>query len=168
MKAVTIWQPWASAIALGFKHFETRVWATNYRGPIAIHAAAKFPTKDIIGEINTKYLVGDIPFYLESFSADGYRALVINVFERTEYPESDKKILNEALPLGEVVAIAELTDCIEMTKEFISSLSPMERALGWYEVGRYAWKLENVRPIKSVKAKGQQGLWNWNGEYEVI
>ncbi|MDT8901152.1 ASCH domain-containing protein [Anaeroselena agilis] len=39
MKALTLWEPWASLIALGAKRIETRSWPTNYRGPIAIHAA---------------------------------------------------------------------------------------------------------------------------------
>jgi hypothetical protein len=41
MKAITLWQPWASAIALGHKTIETRSWATRYRGPLAIHAARR-------------------------------------------------------------------------------------------------------------------------------
>ena len=45
MKALTIWQPWASLIACGAKRYETRSWATKYRGPIAIHAAMKDPCK---------------------------------------------------------------------------------------------------------------------------
>lgn len=43
MKAITIWQPWASLISCGIKKYETRSWPTKYRGPIAIHAAAKNP-----------------------------------------------------------------------------------------------------------------------------
>ena len=31
MKAITIWQPWASSIALGYKKNETRSWPTNYQ-----------------------------------------------------------------------------------------------------------------------------------------
>jgi len=38
MKAITLWQPWATLIAIGVKPFETRSWATSYRGPLAIHA----------------------------------------------------------------------------------------------------------------------------------
>jgi len=38
MKAITLWQPWATLIAIGVKPFETRSWSTRYRGPIAIHA----------------------------------------------------------------------------------------------------------------------------------
>ncbi len=41
MKAISLWQPWASAMALGFKKIETRSWSTNYRGPLLIHAAKK-------------------------------------------------------------------------------------------------------------------------------
>jgi hypothetical protein len=44
VKALTLTQPWASAIALGYKHVETRSWQTAYRGPIAIHAAKGFPS----------------------------------------------------------------------------------------------------------------------------
>lgn len=41
MRAITLWQPWASAVALGSKTIETRHWSTNYRGPLAIHAAKR-------------------------------------------------------------------------------------------------------------------------------
>lgn len=39
MKAISLWQPWATAIPLGIKRLETRGWSTRYRGPLAIHAA---------------------------------------------------------------------------------------------------------------------------------
>lgn len=59
MKALTISQPYASLIASGEKFVENRKWATNYRGPLAIHAGkgtqylskselAGFPTGAII------------------------------------------------------------------------------------------------------------------------
>ena len=38
MKAITLHQPWASAIALGRKTYETRSQPTRYRGLLAIHA----------------------------------------------------------------------------------------------------------------------------------
>jgi activating signal cointegrator 1 len=43
MKALSLTQPWATAMALGIKQWETRGWPTRYRGPIAIHAAKGFP-----------------------------------------------------------------------------------------------------------------------------
>jgi len=41
MKAISLWQPWASLMALGLKRNETRHWKTSYRGPLIIHAAKK-------------------------------------------------------------------------------------------------------------------------------
>lgn len=40
MKALTIRQPWADAIAHQMKRVENRTWKTNYRGLVLIHAAA--------------------------------------------------------------------------------------------------------------------------------
>lgn len=42
MRAISLHQPWATAVALGHKKIETRSWSTEYRGPLAIHAALKF------------------------------------------------------------------------------------------------------------------------------
>lgn len=39
-RALTIHQPWASLIIQGHKQVENRPWQTDYRGTIAIHAAA--------------------------------------------------------------------------------------------------------------------------------
>lgn len=50
MKAISLWQPWASAMAFGWKKNETRSWAISYRGPLLIHAAKKviqWPSIDI-------------------------------------------------------------------------------------------------------------------------
>jgi len=43
LKALSLTQPWATAVALGVKQYETRSWTTHYRGRIAIHAAKNFP-----------------------------------------------------------------------------------------------------------------------------
>lgn len=46
MKALSLWQPWASLVAAGVKLHETRHWTTAYQGPLAIHAAK---TRDFAG-----------------------------------------------------------------------------------------------------------------------
>ena len=112
MKAITIWEPYASAIAKGIKKFETRSWKTNYRGTIAIHASLK--------KINNKHLI------------------------------LAKQCKIEDLKYGTIVAIAEITDCIFMTKQFISTQTPLERQLGNWTEGNYAWKLENIRVVNST------------------
>lgn len=42
MKAISLWQPWATLVAIGAKEYETRSWYTKYRGLLAIHAAKKW------------------------------------------------------------------------------------------------------------------------------
>lgn len=44
LKALSLWQPWASLVAAGHKRIETRHWSTPYRGLLAIHAAQRKPT----------------------------------------------------------------------------------------------------------------------------
>lgn len=47
MRCISLWQPWASAIALGVKRVETRHWSTDYRGPLAIHASKRWTREQI-------------------------------------------------------------------------------------------------------------------------
>ena len=42
MKALSIRQPWASAIADGIKQVEIRTWSTEHRGDLLIHASSKY------------------------------------------------------------------------------------------------------------------------------
>jgi hypothetical protein len=46
MRALSYWQPWATAVALGLKRIETRSWATSYRGLIAHHAAQRWTREE--------------------------------------------------------------------------------------------------------------------------
>lgn len=40
----------------------------------------------------------------------------------------------------------------------------MEYKCGLYEVGRYAWILDDIEVITPIDAKGKLGIWNF--EYE--
>lgn len=53
MKCLSLTQPWATLVATGRKQVETRSWNTNYRGPLYIHAAKRFPAyaRKFAGEI---------------------------------------------------------------------------------------------------------------------
>ena len=57
-----------------------------------------------------------------------------------------------------------LKDCIYMTEEFIKQekeKNPNNFIAGRYEVGRYAWVLDNIEPIEPIQVKGQLGIWNY-------
>mmetsp|Transcript_5812 Transcript_5812/g.6256 ORF Transcript_5812/g.6256 Transcript_5812/m.6256 type:complete len:664 (+) Transcript_5812:37-2028(+) len=49
-------QPWASLLVLGFKRFEGRQWSTKYRGPLWIQAGSKAPTQEEIKAVEAMYL----------------------------------------------------------------------------------------------------------------
>lgn len=137
-KAITLWQPWASLVALGYKKIETRSWRTDYRGPLAIHAAAK----------RTK----------EGQAACYHNLVVFGIMQDNGLDLYD-------MPYGSIIATCNLVDCVEITPAFAENLTPEERALGDYTPGRYAWILRDVRELpKPIRAKGRQRLWNWQQE----
>lgn len=51
MKALSLWQPWASAMARGVKTIETRSWFTSYRGDLVICSALKKPGRELWAEM---------------------------------------------------------------------------------------------------------------------
>lgn len=142
MKAISLWQPWATLIATGAKQIETRSWATSYRGPIAIHAAKRKVKRELI----------------ELARDDSYIA-ALGVKRSETYP-----VFNE-LPLGAIVAIAELVDC-KPVEQFawehigIDRGGWCERDLGNYDRGRFGWVLSNVRAITPIPWRGEQGIFN--------
>lgn len=133
MKALSLWQPWATLIAIGVKQYETRSWATPYRGPLLIHAARRFQLEE-----RQTCLIS--PFR-ECLQKAGYKSTY-------------------DLPLGAYIAVAYLIEIVP-TRAIRNNLSGQESAFGNYADGRYAWKLERVQALpEPIPARGYQGLWN--------
>ena len=166
MKAITILQPWASLIACGAKHYETRSWKTNYRGPIAIHAGLKKPPEqgDIPFEVFNA-ITSELARYYGAWRNDWHLGGTIN------FPDGTENGID--IPLGFVIATADLVDCLEVVgHQSLTGAAILENGklilgnelcFGDYSNGRYAWQLENVEMLKEpIPAKGQQGLWNFN------
>ena len=65
---------------------------------------------------------------------------------------------------GYIICKCNLVDCIYMTDEYVNDMKTNhyeEYICGHYEVGRYAWIVEDVRVIEPIEAKGKLGLWNY-------
>ena len=63
------------------------------------------------------------------------------------------------LCLGAIVAVATVTDC-QRTEEVAATLSGLERHLGDYTWGRFAWRLSDIVALpEPVGCKGALGLW---------
>lgn len=155
MKALTVWQPWASLIAVNAKRYETRSWFTRYRGAIAIHAASRS-----IRETLRMLDYGAMQIMATALGLDAPEDLM-------------------QLATGCVIATAKLTGCHSITRhpnhEFpilrrkmsrnemgIVTIEDPERLFGDYTPGRYAWELEKVKMLREpVVVAGHQGLWDW-------
>ena len=141
MRILTLWEPWATLMALGKKRIETRSWSTRYRGPLAIHAAKGGLT---LGELRD--LVCREPF----------RSALNIATDRFESVDFNH---------GCIVAVVSLVDCVPVQK--CHSLGDLARAWTWreeqafgdYSAGRYAWITGNAfRFPRPIPHKSGQGL----------
>ena len=142
MKAVTIWQPYATLLIEDIKKFETRSWKTSHRGFIAIHAAKK-PIKDV-----AKLLPEDIKKTINEICK--------------KYQQKHGKI---EFPAGAIIGTAELIYCHLIDEAFLRTLTEEEKAMGDFTPGRYAWEFKDKSTDLFVpEIIGGQGLWNWQKE----
>lgn len=173
MKAITLWQPWASLIALEVKTIETRSWpapASLIGKRIAIHAAArKVPYPLPIAGLTGVYSVGRPGISVGMYLPD---------------------IGHVHLPLSAVVATAELRACVPMvdwlerldapylrvgndpkgrplplrlrpSNTGPSMLVEAQRPYGDFAPGRWAWILDDIETLdKPLPATGRQRLWD--------
>ena len=161
---MTIWQPWASLIACGAKQYETRSWATQYRGPIAIHAAARYIRKwdlpaDLAKVADVEMEAGRCPKWgAMPFGSVIATAELVSVWRIAYNVKMDVEEARKYPIIGERMA----EDKHETVSYDYFVPSKKEAALGDWTPGRYAWKLANVKILQSpIPVKGKQGLWNF-------
>lgn len=149
MKAITLFQPWASLVALGEKRYETRSWSTRYRGPVAIHSSLskRFTHKTVL-------------------ESEFYQALFCHGLQP------------EICPRGHIIAVCRLTDCAILGSILTDPVmgddamrimggAAFERTFGDWTTGRFCWKLEDVQLLaEPVKVRGHLGLWTLPEEIE--
>jgi hypothetical protein len=138
MRGLTVRNPWAWAIAAGFKPVDNRSLNTRYRGPLAIHAGQ---TGSARGAHDPRIL-------------DAARQLNEHAVDRRQ------------LPLGAVVALAELIDCHPdqgCCRPW--GESEYEEAGGRKRTAIYHLVLDDVRQlVEPVPCRGALGLWRPSAE----
>lgn len=151
MKAITLWQPWASLIATGAKTFETRSWKTNYRGPLVICSAKGGLSKgEMIHYTCLRYFRRGLAPLLGKPIGTDYCGISI-----------------EHLLLGVALCTVDLVDC-RKTDDLTQKEIGADKPFGDFSLGRYAWKLENVKMFdKPFPVKGQQGFFNVDIPFET-
>jgi activating signal cointegrator 1 len=138
--ALTLWQPWASLIQIGVKPFETRSWATTYRGPLAIHAGTDRRGLALCrGQPEIEQALADAGLTVRGGCTRGLHAGL------------------DSVPLGAIVAVAELVQCWRAEDIVAEDLAD---PFGDYSAGRWAWHLHRVRALaEPIPCAGRQRLW---------
>ena len=147
--ALTLYQPWATLVALGHKRVETRAWTcpeTCLDTWLAIHASMRG-----LSAADLHALLDREPF-----------RSVLAAHGITAGTETDA-----TLPRGAVVALAHLVACVP-TVRIVSQLTAQERAFGDYRPGRFAWSFDQVvRLARPVRVGGARWLWPLPPEIEA-
>ena len=141
MKALSLTQPWATLVAIGAKHYETRSWSTPFRGRIAIAASKGFP-----GDCRELCMLS--PFAGVLYQA-GYTNIASVIAE-----------CGNILAVATIVGVGPTEACSRRTALGGVDMAEHEESFGDYSPGRCAWGLADVvRLPRPVPAKGALGLW---------
>lgn len=144
MKALTIWQPWASLIAAGAKPYEFRNWPApkSLVGQrIAIHAAARPVRHD---EIEA-----------EIIAMTGPDAHETTLKTAIALPILDNALAGMHLPLSRGLCTAVLGD---PTSRIVTAAGEI------VDIGNWAWPMLDVQPLDDPEPRrGAQGFWEWGG-----
>ncbi len=158
MKAISLWQPWASLMEVGAKTIETRGWKTQYTGDLLICSTKSGLKKREFEKLLMKWEFQE--GLSKSYGRRDNYGLIIN------WPGVEI----EDLPLGIALCVVKLEGCIKTDKLISDNCVPtrydysLEKEFGDYSSGRFAWITTNLRPIKPFPVVGQQGLFNVDDE----
>lgn len=167
MLALSLFQPWASLMAGGKKRIETRSWPFGGKLPaiIAIHATKTMPAE--VAQMVVITEEGRI--FRDALAECGY-----GVPDVRAYAQFD------ALPMGAVVAIGRLVECVATTiavcaggipclaTKMMMANHPRELSFGDYAVGRYAWVFDQMHRLpEPIPARGSGKLWQWEAPASV-
>jgi activating signal cointegrator 1 len=146
--AISLWQPWATEMALGFKTIETRSWQPRSLRSgtwVAIHASKRWTPE-------------------QESTWRRHRTIFL--------VETGRKIDVLQPPLGAVVAVGRFAEALHTGRftepPWIEELPSLEQMLGDYTLNRYGWRFGVVVPIKPVPCRGAQGLFTLPADVSEI
>lgn len=133
MKAISLWQPWASAMAHGAKRNETRSWSTAYRGDLVICSAQRKASREECGD--------EAPYQHAMKQPYGAAVCVVELYDCVKTQNIITNTDKVLLPLR--------------------TITEQEWEMGDYTPGRFAWLTRNLRRLATpVPVIGRQGFWN--------
>lgn len=115
---LSLWQPYATLIAIGAKKIETRSWPTRYRGRLAIHAGQTF-------DWESQALVNDVPIFRRTLHA-GLLRLSGQMFPG-RHSLVGRDVCASDLPTGAFLATCRLVNCIRTESDRWHAVGPGDR-----------------------------------------
>ena len=131
MKAISLWQPWASLWLTDRKVHETRHWYTGHRGWLAVHATKRFEKDFEVGDPMRDILDGE---FGGNWAMD--------------------------LPTGAIIGAVDLVDCISTNIARGHPVHRDDRECGNWDRERYAWRRAAIVKLNEpIPYRGQQGMF---------
>lgn len=147
MKALTIWQPWASLVMIAAKPYEFRRWAFPHSlegQRIVIHAGARpvraAEVEDIIDRLDDR---------------------LSSIYKKTAMPLLDR-LLAAHKCRGVVELSAGLGTAIIGRPKQVSALFNSPADSDRIDHHMWAWPLTDIKPFPTpIPCRGAQGFWTW-------
>lgn len=151
VKAVSLWEPWASLMALGAKTIETRDRKVHFRGLLLIHAARKWSIEQ------ERFLM----------TPEVQEALRPLIAEHPVHRGHTDQVREYHLGRGRALALVKLHACVSTSGVFSPDLVPelramvdRERTFGDYRPNRWLWVTSDRQRLKPFQVRGHQGFFN--------
>lgn len=137
MRLISLWEPWATLMAIGAKRIETRSWATSYRGWLAIQAS-----KGGLSKRNLADCLAEPEFRAALAGERLSPGCIVAVVRLTECcPMEDR---------GRIPGVFRAHPELD---------SPQEREFGDFSEGRWAWVTRDLfRLPRPIPFRAKQGL----------
>lgn len=143
LKALTIWQPHATLLAVGARKVETRSWGCTPGQPLLIHAAAKWDLS-IADRCQTAVRLLD----RHSFEPQSAAQLEIR---NTAFRDT----------LGMALAVVRVEEIVPMPLVHKTRWNTFDQEFAGFGNGRRGWRLTDVVALPlGIKLIGKQSLWD--------
>lgn len=145
IKLISLWEPWATLMAIGAKRIETRSWNTSYRGWLAIQAS-----KGGLSKAELEACISDHSFRLALSGEKLSHGNIVAVVRLVDcLPMEDRGCLNGVF------------------RDYPELDTLQEREFGDFSPERWAWVTEELfRLPRPIPFKAKQGLMDI--DYETI
>jgi len=143
IRCLSVHSPWAGLLVAGLKPVECRSWATDYRGPLVIHAASSRASLRYENWEYLSMLASDPDWGLgEAARVDLAGWMAVN------WP-GPKPGDWRGDPLGGILGVVDVVDC--------RRAGPREP---WWPEDGYAWRVANPRRLPApIPCSGKLSLW---------